>query len=138
MVCACVFECIVFVCVRACVRGFAAPAMEASEASVGQQVSALLVRRAAGDIVCVTREQNLVVVDAASLALSKTLVGYNDDIIDARYVPSTVMDGTSSRQLVVATNSDQVGVCVRTREQCRRWPHRAAPLRTLAEPHALL
>ena len=85
-----------------------APEPEAPEASVGQQVSAVLVRRRTNEIVCVTREQNLVVLDASTLTLAKTLIGYNDDIIDVRYIPDPSMDGTSSRRAVVATNSDQV------------------------------
>ena len=81
---------------------------------------ALLYRRLSNQLVCVTREQNLVLVDGDTLTLLKTLVGYNDEITDVKYVPSVAMDGTSSRTVAVATNSDQVR-CAMLGWPSQRW-----------------
>lgn len=75
---------------------------------MSQQVTSLLYNAAGNQIVCVTGDQNLLMVDGDTLALKKTLVGYNDDIIDVKYVPSSALDGTTSSKIAVATNSEQV------------------------------
>ena len=70
-------------------------------------------RGTSDELLCVTADHNVVCVDAHTLALTRTLIGNNDDIIDAKFIPSAALDGTSSRKLAVATNSEQVCVhCV--------------------------
>ncbi len=88
----------------------AAPPSEQAEALVSQQIVSVLVRREQSEIVCITRDHNFVVIDSASLALKRTYVGYNDEVIDIRYIPNTSLDGSSSRRVVVATNSEQLRV----------------------------
>lgn len=86
------------------------PGPDVAEAAVAQQVIALLHAPTSGHLLCVTGDHNVVTVSDVTLARVGILVGYNDDIIDVKYVPSPAMDGTTSRKVAVATNSEQVRV----------------------------
>jgi U3 small nucleolar RNA-associated protein 13 len=90
----------------ACAGSELAP--EALEAPVSQQVTSLLHARDSDTIVCVTADHTLLFVDVATLALNKTLIGNNDDVIDVKYIPSPELDGTTSSRIAVATNSEQL------------------------------
>lgn len=46
------------------------------------------------ELLAVTRDHVLTLVDAASLGERRTIVGYNDDILDLKYLPSAVPAGT--------------------------------------------
>lgn len=89
--------------------GRAAPSVGVADtdvdAKVSHQVSRLLLRSSRGELVAVTQDHNLVVVDIASLSRLKTLTGFNDEIIDIKYIPGGV---AGRRTAAVATNSDQL------------------------------
>jgi U3 small nucleolar RNA-associated protein 13 len=75
----------------------------------------------------VTEDHNLLLYDAASLELTRTIVGYNDEITDLKFIaappagmaapPAGISPGPS--QLAVATNSDQIRLFDLARMGCR-------------------
>ena len=75
---------------------------------MSQQIVSLLHHSSSPHVIAVTADHNLVFVDVPSMTLIKTLVGNNDDIIDVKYIPSSVLDGSTSRKVAIATNSEQL------------------------------
>ena len=81
-------------------------AAAAAEAKAERAAAAELAGRALFNepcLIAVTAEHNFVFVPLSTLARRKVLVGFNDDIVDARLIPNT-------RKVVVATNSPQLRI----------------------------
>ncbi|KDO33510.1 hypothetical protein SPRG_02318 [Saprolegnia parasitica CBS 223.65] len=71
----------------------------------------------ADQLVAVTAEHNLLVFGANDLVRSRQIIGFNDDILALKFVPTA--DGAGlSEQLVAATNSEQIRVMHRETLSC--------------------
>jgi U3 small nucleolar RNA-associated protein 13 len=66
----------------------------------------LLHARASAQLLGVTTDHNILWVGAGDLARSRTVVGYNDEVIDVRYLSKQAPEDED--MVVVATNSPQV------------------------------
>lgn len=77
---------------------------------------ALLLNEPKRELVAVSADQNLLVFNE-KLARTTQIIGYNDDILNLKYIPSP--DGTSvSKQIAVATNSEQIRLLNRETLSC--------------------
>jgi len=77
----------------------------------------LLISPLSRQAVCVTNDHDLYYVDLPSMQRSRVVVGYNDEIIEAKYMPPLPSEmeeeegvGTSGERVVVASNSAEVRI----------------------------
>lgn len=77
--------------------------------------TALLLNTTQKELVAVTSEHNFLVFNE-SLARTTQIIGYNDDILNLKYLHSA--DGSPSSQIAVATNSEQIRLLNRETLSC--------------------
>ncbi|ETV94253.1 hypothetical protein H310_11928 [Aphanomyces invadans] len=77
----------------------------------------LLFNAGRNELVAVTAEHNFLLLDPASLVRTRQIIGFNDDILSLKFVPSA--DGAAlSDRIVAATNSNQIRVMDRHTMSC--------------------
>ncbi|RHZ15982.1 hypothetical protein DYB26_013455, partial [Aphanomyces astaci] len=69
------------------------------------------------ELVAVTSEHNFLLLDQATLLRTRQIIGFNDDILSLKFVPSADGNGLSDR-IVAATNSNQIRVMNRHTLSC--------------------
>ncbi|TDH70630.1 uncharacterized protein CCR75_005099 [Bremia lactucae] len=69
------------------------------------------------EIIVVTSEQNLLVFNE-NLTRRTQIIGYNDDILNLKYIPKADASGAPSEVLAVATNSQSIRLLNRTTLSC--------------------
>ncbi|CEG37568.1 transducin-like 3 [Plasmopara halstedii] len=78
-----------------------------SNASSSLMYMDLLLGTTRREVVVVSSEQNLIVFDE-NLTRRTQIIGYNDDILNLKYIPKADASGAPSDVLAVATNSEQI------------------------------
>ncbi|RLN95089.1 hypothetical protein BBJ28_00000119 [Nothophytophthora sp. Chile5] len=87
------------------------------EASAALTYTALLLNVARRELVAVSSEQNFLVFDE-QLKRRTQIIGYNDDILNLKYIPQADASGAPSSTLAVATNSEQIRLLDRETLSC--------------------
>ena len=77
----------------------------ASRKISSQRIDAILDSPNTSSLVCVTCDQNIIVIDNKSLVITRQFVGFNDEIFSASYVSSE-----ENKFLVVGTNSSDLRI----------------------------
>jgi U3 small nucleolar RNA-associated protein 13 len=88
-----------------------------ADASSALTYTDLLLSDARRELVVVTSEQNLLVFDE-NLTRRTQIIGYNDDILNLKYIPQADASGAPSDVLAVATNSEQIRLLNRRTLSC--------------------
>ncbi|KAE8878166.1 Transducin beta-like protein 3 [Phytophthora fragariae] len=87
------------------------------DASSALTYTELLLSPARREVVVVSSEQNFLVLDE-KLSRRTQIIGYNDDILNLKYVPKADASGEPSDVLAVATNSEQIRLLHRSTLSC--------------------
>eukprot|EP00644_Phytophthora_capsici_P000017 jgi/Phyca11/13487/fgenesh1_pg.PHYCAscaffold_4_\ len=88
-----------------------------SDASSALTYMDLLLSTSRREIVVISSEQNFLVFDE-KLARRTQIIGYNDDILNLKYIPKADASGEPSDMLAVATNSEQIRLLNRETLSC--------------------
>ncbi|KAL4151729.1 hypothetical protein PRNP1_008670 [Phytophthora ramorum] len=88
-----------------------------SDASAALTYTDLLLSAARSEVVVVSSEQNFLVFDE-KLSRRTQIIGYNDDILNLKYIPAADASGAPSDLLAVATNSEQIRLLNRNTLSC--------------------
>ncbi|ETK71502.1 hypothetical protein L917_20963 [Phytophthora nicotianae] len=88
-----------------------------SDASSALTYMELLLSTARREVVVVSSEQNFLVFDE-NLTRRTQIIGYNDDILNLKYIPKADASGAPSDVLAVATNSEQIRLLNRSTLSC--------------------
>ncbi|KAG6609808.1 U3 small nucleolar RNA-associated protein [Phytophthora cinnamomi] len=88
-----------------------------SDASSALTYTDLLLGSSRREVVVVSSEQNFLVFDE-KLSRRTQIIGYNDDILNLKYVPKADASGEPSDVLAVATNSEQIRLLHRSTLSC--------------------
>ncbi|KAJ0395737.1 hypothetical protein P43SY_004268 [Pythium insidiosum] len=86
-----------------------------AESADSAQFAALLLNGPRKELVAVSSDHNLLVFNE-ELVRTTQIIGYNDDILNLKYIPQA--DGSPSSQLAVATNSEQIRLLHRETLSC--------------------
>ncbi|KAF1777131.1 G-protein beta WD-40 repeat [Phytophthora cactorum] len=88
-----------------------------SDASSALTYMDLLLSATRREVVVVSSEQNFLVFDE-NLTRRTQIIGYNDDILNLKYIPKADASGAPSDVLAVATNSEQIRLLNRSTLSC--------------------
>ncbi|GMF19212.1 unnamed protein product [Phytophthora lilii] len=88
-----------------------------SDASSSLTYTDMLLSAVRREVVVVTSEQNFLVFDER-LSRRTQIIGYNDDILNLKYIPQADASGAPSELLAVATNSEQIRLLNRETLSC--------------------
>ena len=62
--------------------------------------------------ICITRDQTLVFFNCQTLEQTRSLIGYNDEILDITYIPDFSLRAQGGPVVALTTNSEQVWRCI--------------------------
>ncbi|CAH0477034.1 unnamed protein product [Peronospora belbahrii] len=88
-----------------------------SDASSALTYTDMLLSATRREVVVVSSEQNFLVFDE-NLTRRTQIIGFNDDILNLKYIPKADASGAPSDVLVVATNSEQIRLVNRNTLSC--------------------
>ncbi|RMX70314.1 hypothetical protein KXD40_001708 [Peronospora effusa] len=88
-----------------------------SDASSAVTYTDMLLSATRREVVVVSSEQNFVVFDE-NLTRRTQIIGFNDDILNLKYIPKADASGAPSDVLAVATNSEQIRLLNRNTLSC--------------------
>ncbi|OWZ19994.1 U3 small nucleolar RNA-associated protein [Phytophthora megakarya] len=88
-----------------------------SDSSSALTYADLLLSSTRREVVIVSSEQNFLIFNE-NLARRTQIIGYNDDILNLKYIPKADASGAPSDVLAVATNSEQIRLLNRSTLSC--------------------
>jgi WD40 repeat protein len=75
---------------------------EEPDRKVSYGIDYVVFDKAANQLIAVANDQNIIIYDAATMNIKQTVVGFNDEIVDMKFLTNT--------EVAVATNSEQVRI----------------------------